>query len=82
MRLRRENSEPSERDPEERVGFFRGEARPPVPVIVAFIDSYKRWFGVERICRVLTEHGMKIAPSTYYAARSRPRSARTALTAT
>jgi putative transposase len=45
-------------------------------VIVAFIDSHKRWFGVEPICRVLTEHGMKIAPSTYYAARSRRRSVR------
>jgi putative transposase len=45
-------------------------------VIVAFIDSYKRWFGVEPICRVLTKHGMKITPSTYYAARSRRRSAR------
>jgi hypothetical protein len=33
-------------------------------------------FGVEPICRVLTEAGAKIAPSTYYAARSRPPSAR------
>ena len=33
-------------------------------------------FGVEPICRVLTEHGMQIAPSTYYAARTRPASAR------
>jgi putative transposase len=33
-------------------------------------------FGVEPICRVLTEHGMPIAPSTYYAARSRPPSPR------
>ena len=33
-------------------------------------------FGVEPICRVLTEHGVPIAPSTYYAARSRPPSAR------
>jgi putative transposase len=33
-------------------------------------------FGVEPICRVLSEHGTKIAPSTYYAARSRPASAR------
>jgi putative transposase len=33
-------------------------------------------FGVEPICRVLTEHGMRIAPSTYYAARSRPPSPR------
>ena len=29
-----------------------------------------RW-GVEPICAVLTEHGVKIAPSTYYAARNR-----------
>jgi putative transposase len=32
--------------------------------------------GVEPICAVLTEHGMKIAPSTYYAAKSRPPSPR------
>lgn len=30
-----------------------------------------RW-GVEPICAVLTEHGVKTAPSTYYAARRRP----------
>ena len=34
-----------------------------------------RW-GVEPICRVLSEHGVHIAPSTYYAHRSRPASAR------
>jgi putative transposase len=28
-------------------------------------------FGVEPICRVLSEHGIKIAPSTYYEARRR-----------
>jgi putative transposase len=28
-------------------------------------------FGVEPICRVLTEHGVPIAPSTYYEARNR-----------
>jgi putative transposase len=33
-------------------------------------------FGVEPICRVLSEHGIKIAPSTYYAAKARPASAR------
>lgn len=31
-----------------------------------------RW-GVEPICRVLTEHGVPIAPSTYYDARARAR---------
>jgi putative transposase len=33
-------------------------------------------FGVEPVCRVLSQHGAKIAPSTYYAAKSRPASAR------
>jgi putative transposase len=33
-------------------------------------------FGVEPICRTLCEAGVEIAPSTYYAARSRPPSAR------
>lgn len=36
-----------------------------------YIDQYKDRFGVEPICRTL-----EIAPSTYYAARSRPPSAR------
>jgi putative transposase len=35
-----------------------------------------RW-GVEPICRVLSAHGLQIAPSTYYAHRGRPASART-----
>jgi putative transposase len=33
-------------------------------------------YGVEPICRVLTEHGIKIAPSTYYEARDRAPSKR------
>jgi transposase InsO family protein len=37
---------------------------------VAYIDVYKDRFGVEPICRVLTEHDMPIAPSTYYAHRA------------
>jgi putative transposase len=32
--------------------------------------------GVEPICRVLTEHGVEIAPSTYYGARARAPSKR------
>jgi putative transposase len=43
---------------------------------VAFIAEHKQVFGVEPICRVLTEHGVPIAPCTYYAHRSRPPSAR------
>lgn len=45
-------------------------------MVTSFIDDHKARFGVEPICRVLTEHGCKIAPSTYYAARHRPASAR------
>jgi len=37
-----------------------------------FIEEHRTSFGVEPICQVLP-----IAPSTYYAARSRPASART-----
>ncbi len=38
---------------------------------MAFIDAHRHRFGVEPICRVLTEHGCKIAPSTYYASKTR-----------
>lgn len=44
--------------------------------MTAFIDEVREEFGVEPICRVLTEHGVPIAPSTYYAVKSRPPSAR------
>ncbi len=44
----------------------------------AFITEHRDRFGVEPMCRVLTEHGVPIAPSTYYACRSRPPSARAA----
>jgi len=43
---------------------------------VRFIDEHKGVFGVEPICRVLSQHGAPIAPSTYYAAKTRPASAR------
>ncbi|OBA30871.1 integrase [Gordonia sp. 852002-51296_SCH5728562-b] len=36
-------------------------------MIVDYVDAHKDRFGVDPICRVLTEHGMAIAPSTYYA---------------
>ena len=39
--------------------------------MIAYIDRHKDRFGVEPICRVLP-----IAPSTYYDAHHRPRSAR------
>jgi putative transposase len=43
---------------------------------VKFIREHKDSFGVEPICRVLTQHGCQIAPSTYYDAVSRAPSAR------
>jgi putative transposase len=52
---------------------------------VRFIDEHRhdpvpgvggKEFGVEPICNVLTEHGCKIAPSTYWAAVKRPACAR------
>lgn len=44
---------------------------------MSFIDAYRGCFGgVEPICRVLSAHGYRIAPSTYYAAKTRPRSTR------
>lgn len=44
---------------------------------MSFIDEHRaRFGGVEPICRVLKEHGVDIAPSTYYAAKRRPPSRR------
>lgn len=45
-------------------------------MVVGFIDVHKERFGVEPICTVLCEHGCGIAPSTYYAAKTRPVSKR------
>jgi putative transposase len=45
-------------------------------VIVEFIREHKDVFGVEPVCRVLSQHGCKIAPSTYYDAARRVPSAR------
>ena len=62
---------PGECDLEVGVGFLRGGARPPTPVMVEFIDAHRGEFGVEPICRAL-----QFAPSTYYDAKSRPESQR------
>jgi hypothetical protein len=37
---------------------------------VAFIDEHREVFGVEATCRMLREHGVGIAPSTYRAAKN------------
>ena len=45
-------------------------------MICAFIAEYRARFGVAPICRVLTAHGVQIAPRTSYAWLSRPPSKR------
>ncbi|MEV0742165.1 IS3 family transposase [Streptomyces sp. NPDC050549] len=71
-----------ERDLEGAGEFLCGRARPATHALVAFIDEHRDHFGgVEPICRVLTQHGCKIAPSTYCACKKRrlapsPRSVR------
>jgi putative transposase len=45
-------------------------------VIIGYIERYKNLFGVEPICTTLTSADVPIAPSTFYAARNRPPSAR------
>jgi len=45
-------------------------------VVVAFVDDHRERFGVEPICRVLSEHGIKIAPNSFYAHQGRQPSAR------
>lgn len=44
-------------------------------MICDYIAAFKDRFGVEPICCVLTEHGIKIAPSTYYQRAASPVSA-------
>src|SRR5674536_107741 len=67
---------PSKRDPAVGIGFLRGGARPPLPLIVDYIEEHRDAFGVEPICTVLSSADVTIAPSTYYAARTRLPSAR------
>jgi putative transposase len=44
--------------------------------VIDYIDTHREVFGVEPICEVLTSADVKIAPRTYYAARTRPASKR------
>ena len=69
-------TEARQRDSEAGGEFLRGGARPPTQEVVAFIDANRAEFGVEPIITVLASAEVKIAPSGYYAARSRPPSAR------
>jgi putative transposase len=44
--------------------------------LIAYIEGHRDQFGVEPICTTLREAGVSIAPSTYYDAQHRTRSAR------
>ena len=41
-------------------------------MILTYLDAYRERFGVEPICRVLSEHGITIAPGTYYRWKETP----------
>jgi putative transposase len=45
-------------------------------LIIDYIEAHKARFGVEPICTALTSADVPIAPSTFYAGRTRPPSAR------
>ena len=45
-------------------------------MVIEFIDDHRERFGVARICRFLAGHDISMAESSYYAAKTRPRSAR------
>ena len=55
-----------------RPAFFAAASSTAFPLIVAFIDEHRDRFGVEPICRVLSAHGVQVAPSGYYAHHARP----------
>jgi putative transposase len=65
-----------ERDFARGLVFLRAGARPATSLVVEFIDDHRDRFGVEPICDALAGTSVGIAPSTYYAAKVRPPSAR------
>jgi putative transposase len=68
VELERENRELRRANDLEVSGtFLRGGARAPTEQVVAFIDTERERLGVKPICRTL-----QFAPSTFYAAKSRP----------
>ena len=46
--------------------------------MITYIAANREAFGVEPICVTLKDAGVQIAPSTYYAAKTSPASARAA----
>jgi putative transposase len=76
-RLRRENAELRRANEIVKLAsaFFAAELDRTATVI-DYIDAHRDRFGVEPICRVLRQAGAPIAPSTYWAAKTRPPSTR------
>ncbi|MEV0136908.1 IS3 family transposase [Dactylosporangium sp. NPDC050688] len=56
--------------------FLRGRAGPAVAMRIDFVDSQKEQHGVQPVLQALQDTPAQIAPSTYYAAKTRPASAR------
>lgn len=71
-----------ERDLETGCDFLRGGARPPVAKIEEFIDANRDdvvegvRLGVKPVVTVLRDAGVAVAPSSYYAHKTRPPSKR------
>lgn len=54
------------------MSFFRGSgARPQTRTVIDYVRTHADRFGVEPILTVLNQHGIGIAPSTYYAHAAR-----------
>ena len=62
---------PGQRDPQIRLGFFRGRARPTPTEVSSFIEEHRERFGVEPICATL-----EVSASAYYERRTGRRSPR------
>ncbi|WP_438361846.1 IS3 family transposase [Micromonospora sicca] len=56
--------------------FLRGGAGPSVAMKVEFVDSQREEHGVQPVLQALQGTPAQIAPSTYYAVKTRPASAR------
>ena len=67
---------PGQRDPEDGGGFLRGGARPPLTTHDRLHRRHRDGSGSSRSAASCIGAGAAIAPSTYYAAKTRPPSAR------
>ena len=74
-------TEAGQRDSEAGGQFLRGGARPPTQEVVAFIDANRdECRGRAASARSCSSAGVQVAPSSYYAIKTRPPSARASAT--